>query len=191
MVNGEWVNGRISLCDAANRESGSRFLARGMERSDISRGASIRNAIDVHIDPRAYRLRHQGSPPIAQQAMARSTLRLHGRNSQRHEVPSRGDRGGVEDHVHILVGIPATACVSDIVRDLKRASNSWIHEIIGVADFQWQVGYAALSANANGRDGLYRYINGQEEHHRHQSSLDELRDLLDQAGVTIDERYFD
>lgn len=99
--------------------------------------------------------------------------------------------GGVEDHVHILVGIPATACVSDVVRDLKRASNSWIHDIIGVADFQWQVGYAALSANANGRDGLHRYINGQEEHHRHQSSLDELRDLLDQAGVTIDERYFD
>lgn len=99
--------------------------------------------------------------------------------------------GGVEDHVHILMAIPATACLSDIVRDLKRACNAWIHSEIGLKDFQWQIGYAGLSAAAGDRDGLWRYINNQEEHHRHQSSLDELRDLLAEAGVEYDERFLD
>ena len=32
--------------------------------------------------------------------------------------------GGVADHVHLLIGLRATHCVADVVRDLKRTSSS-------------------------------------------------------------------
>ena len=38
--------------------------------------------------------------------------------------------GGVADHVHLLVGLKATHCVADVMRDLKRASSQWVHETV-------------------------------------------------------------
>src|SRR5262249_49652968 len=35
--------------------------------------------------------------------------------------------GGVDDHVHLLVGHKATHCLADFVRELKKASSVWVH----------------------------------------------------------------
>ena len=56
--------------------------------------------------------------------------------------------GGIEDHVHLLVGLKATHCLSDVMRELKRASSLWVHSEIGEKRFAWQEGYAALSVSA-------------------------------------------
>ena len=40
--------------------------------------------------------------------------------------------GGVADHVHLLVGLKATHCLSDVMRELKKASSTWVHEEIGL-----------------------------------------------------------
>jgi REP element-mobilizing transposase RayT len=32
--------------------------------------------------------------------------------------------GGIEDHVHVLVGLKSTHCLADFVRELKKASTS-------------------------------------------------------------------
>src|ERR1051325_1259537 len=50
--------------------------------------------------------------------------------------------GGVADHVHLLVGLKATHCLADVLRELKKASSSSVHEELGEA-FAWQEGYAA------------------------------------------------
>ena len=36
--------------------------------------------------------------------------------------------GGVADHVHLLLGLTATARLADVVRDIKAVSSKWVHE---------------------------------------------------------------
>ena len=43
--------------------------------------------------------------------------------------------GGVADHVHLLVGLKATHCLADFMRELKKVSSVWVHEQIGLATF--------------------------------------------------------
>jgi REP element-mobilizing transposase RayT len=55
--------------------------------------------------------------------------------------------GGVADHVHLLVGLKATHCLADVLRELKKASSVWVHEQVGVREFAWQEGYAAFTVS--------------------------------------------
>ena len=48
--------------------------------------------------------------------------------------------GGIADHVHLLIGLRATACLADVVRDVKAVSSRWVHEEIGEHSFAWQGG---------------------------------------------------
>src|SRR4030095_7930350 len=43
--------------------------------------------------------------------------------------------GGMRDHVHLLLGMRATTCLADVVRDVKAVSSRWMHEQIGLAEF--------------------------------------------------------
>jgi REP element-mobilizing transposase RayT len=59
--------------------------------------------------------------------------------------------GGVADHVYLLVGLKATHGLSDVMRELKKASSSWVHDEIGLQMFAWQEGYAAFTVSATAR----------------------------------------
>jgi putative transposase len=48
--------------------------------------------------------------------------------------------GGVADHVHLLLGLKATARLSDLVRDIKAVSSRWVHDETGDRIFAWQEG---------------------------------------------------
>ena len=96
--------------------------------------------------------------------------------------------GGVEDHVHILVGLRATHCLADFVRELKKASSIWA-QANGDSEFGWQDGYAAFTVSATSIEPVRRYIANQEEHHRKQSFQEELIALLEKAGVKYDPKY--
>lgn len=97
--------------------------------------------------------------------------------------------GGVADHVHLLVGLRATACLADVVRDVKAVSSRWVHEEIGEHGFAWQEGYGAFTVGASQVPQVRDYIAGQEEHHRKQTFQDEYVQLLKRSGVDYDERY--
>jgi REP element-mobilizing transposase RayT len=99
--------------------------------------------------------------------------------------------GGTDDHVHLLDGLKATHCLADFMRELKKASSVWVHEEIDYARFAWQEGYAAFTVSATARPAVRRYIENQAEHHRTQSSREELAEMLAMAGVEYDARYFD
>jgi putative transposase len=99
--------------------------------------------------------------------------------------------GGVADHVHLLVGLKATHCLADVLRELKKASSVWIHEELGIRAFSWQEGYAAFTVSAPARASVSRYIANQEEHHRVKSYREELIEMLTRAGVEFDPRYLD
>ena len=96
--------------------------------------------------------------------------------------------GGVEDHVHLLVGLKPTHRPSDFLRELKKASSIWSaenHE----RKFSWQDGYAAFTISSTHCAAVRRYIANQEEHHRKVSFVDELKRLLEKNGVTYDPKY--
>ena len=51
--------------------------------------------------------------------------------------------GGTNDHVHLLVRLGRSISIADMVKELKRASTSWIKQT--VPHFAWQAGYGAFS----------------------------------------------
>jgi putative transposase len=99
--------------------------------------------------------------------------------------------GGVADHVHLLIGLKATHCVADVLRELKKASSLWVHEQIGLASFAWQEGYAACTVGATAREGVQGYIAHQDEHHRRKSFREEVIEMLEKSGIEYDPRYLD
>jgi putative transposase len=99
--------------------------------------------------------------------------------------------GGVADHVHLLVGLKATHCLADFMRELKKAGTAWVRERQNDPDFAWQEGYAAFTISAPSRAKLQEYIRDQEEHHRRRTFREELIEFLDKAGVEFDAKYLD
>ncbi|RYE84931.1 MAG: IS200/IS605 family transposase [Myxococcales bacterium] len=76
--------------------------------------------------------------------------------------------GGVEDHVHLLIALPATLSLAQLVGDLKGWSSYQAnHQTERPLPFRWQGAYAALSVSERGVEPVIRYIARQREHHRH------------------------
>ena len=96
--------------------------------------------------------------------------------------------GGVEDHVHLLASLRPVHCVADVMRDLKKDSSSWVKENLD-RTFAWQEGYAAFTVSPSATDAVRNYIASQESHHRKNSFVDELKELLGKAGVAYEEKY--
>ncbi len=99
--------------------------------------------------------------------------------------------GGIADHVHLLVGLKATHCLADVMRELKKAASIWVHEKIGAGDFAWQEGYAAFTVSPTALEAVKEYVANQEEHHRGKSCREELIELLERVGIEFDPRYLD
>lgn len=99
--------------------------------------------------------------------------------------------GGVEDHVHLLVGLRATQCLADLVREVKKASSVWVRDEVGVPRFGWQEGYSGFTVSPGARVAVRRYIEGQEEHHRKLSFHEELVSMFRRAGIPFEERFLE
>ena len=97
--------------------------------------------------------------------------------------------GGIADHVHILIGIRPAQCVADAIREIKKASTSWIRDVIGCGSFHWQDGYGAFTVSRSDIRSVVEYIRNQEEHHRKRSFQEEYRTFLETNGIEYDERY--
>jgi REP element-mobilizing transposase RayT len=95
------------------------------------------------------------------------------------------------DHVHLLIGLRATHCLADVLRELKKAASIWVHEKIGLPSFAWQEGYAAFTVSPTARNGVRSYIANQEGHHRARTFQEELIAFLAKAGIEYDPKYLD
>jgi REP element-mobilizing transposase RayT len=98
--------------------------------------------------------------------------------------------GGVADHVHMLLSLPATVSVAKVMQLVKGGSSKWIHESFPEQRlFGWQEKYGAFSVSISQLDVVTRYIHGQEEHHRKFSFQEEFLALLKKHRVEYEERY--
>lgn len=94
------------------------------------------------------------------------------------------------DHVHILIGMRPTQSISSLVQNVKTESSRWIKEKKFCASaFAWQEGYGAFSYSKSHVPNVIRYIQNQEEHHKHQNFLDEYRYFLKVFEIEYDEQY--
>ena len=96
--------------------------------------------------------------------------------------------GGIDDHIHLLVGLKSFHRPDYLIRDIKSGSTKWVkRNKRGL--FAWQKGYAAFSVSPDRIDGVKNYVLNQEEHHKKESFVDELIGLLEEAGIEYDPEY--
>jgi len=55
----------------------------------------------------------------------------------------------------------------------------------------WQDGYGAFTKSHSDKDAVIEYIKRQEEHHKRESFVEEIKRLLKEEGVPFDERYLE
>ncbi|MCA9061807.1 MAG: IS200/IS605 family transposase [Planctomycetaceae bacterium] len=98
--------------------------------------------------------------------------------------------GGIEDHVHIVAGIPPTLAVSRAIQQIKGGSSRWIHETFSsLSKFTWQDGYGAFSVSRSLLPTVINYVATQREHHRKRNFQEEFREMLERHEIEYDERY--
>jgi REP element-mobilizing transposase RayT len=97
---------------------------------------------------------------------------------------------GPADHVHIFLRVPPALAVAEVVNKIKCNSSKWAHDkrLLPRA-FGWQTGYAAFSVSPSNADGVMRYIQGQELHHRKISFQEEYLRFLEKHGVEYDRKH--
>ena len=96
---------------------------------------------------------------------------------------------GPADHVHLLVSLPATESIAELLRVVKTNSSRWVHEQFPAQRrFGWQAGYAAFTVSGSRAADVTEYIATQQEHHRRVSFQEEFLTFLRRHGLSSDGR---
>ncbi len=97
---------------------------------------------------------------------------------------------GYLNHIHVFVGYKPHQLIPNLLQDIKGGSSKWINkQRFTRGKFKWQEGYGAFSYSHSQIDGVVKYIQNQEEHHRRLSFREEYLDFLRRFNVPHDERY--
>jgi putative transposase len=97
---------------------------------------------------------------------------------------------GMPDHIHIFLGLNPNESISELVREIKKASNSYINERkFSNYPFQWQSGYGAFTYNRSDIDAVVKYVMNQKIHHSKKSFRDEYIELLKEFEIEFKEQY--
>lgn len=97
---------------------------------------------------------------------------------------------GMPDHIHILIGMKPTCCLSDLVREIKKSTNEFIKEKkFTRLNFQWQEGYGAFSYSHSALDNVIAYINNQKEHHTKKTFREEYVEFLEKFKIEYKKEY--
>ncbi len=98
--------------------------------------------------------------------------------------------GGVDDHIHCLISLPATVSASKAMQLIKGGSSKRVHETFpDQRQFAWQDEYGAFSVSVSQLDKIIQYIKNQEEHHRRVTFQEEFLALLNKHRIEYDARY--
>ena len=98
--------------------------------------------------------------------------------------------GGVEDHIHIMAGIPSTIAVSDMMRFIKSNSSKWVNETNSPkTKFEWQPGFGAFTVSYSQQPAVRKYIQSQAEHHHKKTFEEEFVQILKTHGIEYDPKY--
>ena len=89
--------------------------------------------------------------------------------------------GGMRDHVHLLLSLPATITIAKAVQLIKAGSSKWMNDQKRTKWFGWQEKYGAFTIGVSQKEVTIRYIRNQAQHHARKSFDDELKMILKTA----------
>ncbi len=97
---------------------------------------------------------------------------------------------GIQDHIHFLIGMQPSCCLSDLVREIKKSSNQFIKDNrFCKFSFGWQEGFGAFSYGLSQRANVIQYIHNQKEHHQKTPFRDEYITLLKKFEISYKNEY--
>ena len=96
--------------------------------------------------------------------------------------------GGINDHVHLLVGLRSSHRLDYFLRDVKADSSQWVHKDLK-KKFVWQKGYAGFTVSPNNVEGVRKYVLNQEEHHRTKTFQEEYIEFLKRHNIEFRLEY--
>lgn len=97
---------------------------------------------------------------------------------------------GMPNHIHFLIGMRPSCCLSDLVREIKKSSNQFINDKgFSKLKFHWQEGFGAFSYSHSALDNVIAYINSQKEHHKKLTFRDEYKEFLSKFQIEYKDEY--
>ncbi|MFW5754197.1 MAG: IS200/IS605 family transposase [Marinilabiliaceae bacterium] len=97
---------------------------------------------------------------------------------------------GTSNHIHFLLGMKPSCRLSDMVRELKKCSNSFIKEKkFTPYNFQWQEGFGAFSYGQSQISEVISYIEKQKEHHKKKTFKEEYIAFLKAFEIDFQHDY--
>lgn len=97
---------------------------------------------------------------------------------------------GMPDHLHIFIDLHPGISLSDLVKDVKVASSTWMKQSGKFKKFTgWQNGYGAFTYSMREKDIIINYIKNQKEHHQKEDFFDEYKRLLKENEIEVDEKF--
>ncbi|MCU4166165.1 IS200/IS605 family transposase [Carboxylicivirga caseinilyticus] len=97
---------------------------------------------------------------------------------------------GTDNHIHFLIGMKPSCCLSDLVREIKKSSTNFIEDKgFSSYKFKWQEGFGAFSYGQSQLDAVIKYIENQKVHHNKSSFKDEYVKLLKLFNVEFKDKF--
>jgi REP element-mobilizing transposase RayT len=97
---------------------------------------------------------------------------------------------GMPDHIHFVIGMKPSCCLSDLVREIKKSSNEFVNENKFLKNkFSWQEGYGAFSYSHSALDNVIKYVLNQKEHHRNKTFKEEYLGFLKKFEIEFKDEY--
>jgi len=97
---------------------------------------------------------------------------------------------GMPDHIHIFIDYKGHILIEDLVREVKKASNTFIKDNkFTPYKFAWQSGYGVFSYSNSQKGNVMTYIQKQKEHHKKHTFKEEYLKLLQLFEIDFKEEY--
>lgn len=94
------------------------------------------------------------------------------------------------DHIHIFFDYKGHELIEDLVREIKKSSNTFINnENLSPKKFEWQSGYGVFSHGYSDRDTVIKYVMNQENHHKKKTFREEYFDFLKKNEIEFKDEY--
>ncbi|MFZ7145451.1 MAG: IS200/IS605 family transposase [Bacteroidota bacterium] len=97
---------------------------------------------------------------------------------------------GMPDHIHFFIGLRPDCTISDLVREVKKASNKFVNEKLNLdGGFAWQDGFGAFSYCRSEVQTVINYIKNQKKHHLKEKFKEEYISFLKEFEIEFKPEY--
>lgn len=94
------------------------------------------------------------------------------------------------DHTHLLVSMKPDLSISELTRDIKSNSSSFLKDKKFVPElFSWQEGFGAFSYSKSQAPNVVNYILNQPEHHSRKTFRQEYMKFLEKFEIDFNPKY--